>query len=848
MSFPHKRYRKDLTVLTPAQTFFSCVQLASAFTDGEVTVQKEASNAGKEVIQLVQQVNPLSLQSHIARINTPLPKSGKYPQCRNIDTSQLFSICPVKTPEGEGAGLLQNLTVASKVRVSVDMDDVAKLLMQFEGVTQLDDSHRCLVYLNSDPIGRTTDPLQLLEAVREARRTQRLPQSLTVVLAPYGVLVTTDIGVVTFPLLVLKNIDRLNDAIAESELGGTNLWQTMLNYGIVEYMDAWESMDYVVAFKYEDALLKDKDGHVTDKLDPEFTHLAPHPTSFFSTAAGTIPFANHNQAPRNCFPVLDHEILTEHGFLKLPDILKYTEGDAKLGVACYTNGGIEWHKIGRDRVVYDVTSKDFIKFENDDLNISIVATANHNMYGRVGEANITLNGYAWKDGQIPSYATMEAGHILHLSTTMETPVMQLLCVAKHSYGDYRVDSAPWLNIKNHISEVKMETEVPIFCVTVPTKEHLIIVRRNDGRLSSRPTVVGNTYQCLDPQETVLVQGKGRIAIGTVRKNDIVAAYDFSKGSMTWSKVLHQYVDVVDRDCVQLWTIGGRRIKCTWDHLIWTRTRGWIRARELSTERNPLPFGVDDVLIMDVTSLARRYERVEYVVQDTSMTMLCDITLDHADHAFFAGGDSRNAILVHNSGMAEQAISAPCLSVFDRHEMNYRHLLWYPQKPVCTTHIAEVKGLNTWPMGSNAILAIAPYFTSEDSITYCSASEEFGMMRVTVMRSHRAVAKKRGTDVEVFEHPMNPHASVKCVGLRGECDYSKLGADGLPLPGTWVKNNDIIIGRTGKVRYCLLHPKRSLNLSSSYSCSTYLRHLLCFSYVDPTNSQDATLKDASIMEV
>lgn len=37
-------------------------QLATAFTDGEVTVQKEASNAGKEVIQLVQQVNPLSLQ------------------------------------------------------------------------------------------------------------------------------------------------------------------------------------------------------------------------------------------------------------------------------------------------------------------------------------------------------------------------------------------------------------------------------------------------------------------------------------------------------------------------------------------------------------------------------------------------------------------------------------------------------------------------------------------------------------------------------------------------------------------------------------------------------------------
>ena len=103
------------------------------------------------------------------------------------------------------------------------------------------------------------------------------------------------------------------------------------------------------------------------------------------------------------------------------------------------------------------------------------------------------------------------------------------------------------------------------------------------------------------------------------------------------------------------------------------------------------------------------------------------------------------------------------------------------------------------MGSNAILAIAPFFTSEDSITFCQASEDFGMMRVTVMRSFRAVAKKRGSDMEAFEHPQQPQPGrPKVVGLRGECDYSKLGQDGLPLPGSWFKNNDVIIGRTGKV--------------------------------------------------
>lgn len=104
------------------------------------------------------------------------------------------------------------------------------------------------------------------------------------------------------------------------------------------------------------------------------------------------------------------------------------------------------------------------------------------------------------------------------------------------------------------------------------------------------------------------------------------------------------------------------------------------------------------------------------------------------------------------------------------------------------------------MGQNAIIAIAPYFTSEDSITFCSAAEDYGMMRITVMRSYRAVAKKRGTDVETFEDPSHTApGQLKCIGLRGECDYTKIGLDGLPVPGTWLANNDVIIGRTGKVR-------------------------------------------------
>lgn len=577
-------------------------QLASAFTDGEVTVQKDASNSGKEVIQLVQQVNPLSLQSHIARINTPLPKSGKYPQCRNIDTSQLFSICPVKTPEGEGAGLLQNLAIMSKVRVPIDMEELQTLLLALPGVKSLHSSGT-LIMLNSDPIARTDAPETVLSRIRTARREPHgaLPSSLTVVMTSLGLLVTADIGVITFPLLHVPSLNRLPEAIAEAELGGVNMWRTLCNHGIVEYVDAWEALDMTVAFKLDDIVRE------ASSKDPfgGFTHLACHPTSFLSTAAGTIPFANHNQAPRN------------------------------------------------------------------------------------------------------------------------------------------------------------------------------------------------TYQCIAPNEPVVVKGKGVVTIGQVVNGDWVLGYSFARKRAEPVQVLHTQKAPVDRRCVQLFTVNACQLRCTFDHRIFTKERGWVEAAKLFTCRQPGPGNaIDSVLLLQQFSTQASWEQMECVVSCEDMTVMCDITVDSDTQAFFCG---RGLMLVHNSSMAEQAISAPCVTVFERDEMNYRHVLWYPQKPVCTTHIAEVKGLNTWPMGSNAILAIAPFFTSEDSITFCQASEDFGMMRVSVFRSHRAVAKKRGTDVEVFEHPhLTAPGQSKCVGLRGECDYSKIGADGLPAPGTWVKTNDIIIGRTGKV--------------------------------------------------
>jgi len=222
------------------------------------------------------------------------PSPALLPQCRNIDPSSLFSICPTKTPEGEGAGLLQTLTIMSKIRVGIEMEDIDTAIRSMDEVVPLDrrDPNLVLIYLNSEPIAKTSNPLHFLDTIRTHSRTSRLPNEITTILTSYGIMITTDIGIITFPLLHLESLAKLPAAIAEAEYGGVNLWKTLLDYGIIEYTDAWESQDHIVAFKK------------IDKTAPQthaYTHMAPHPTSFFSTAAGTIPFANHNQAPRNTY-------------------------------------------------------------------------------------------------------------------------------------------------------------------------------------------------------------------------------------------------------------------------------------------------------------------------------------------------------------------------------------------------------------------------------------------------------------------------------------------------------------------------------------------------------------------
>jgi len=125
--------------------------------------------------------------------------------------------------------------------------------------------------------------------------------------------------------------------------------------------------------------------------------------------------------------------------------------------------------------------------------------------------------------------------------------------------------------------------------------------------------------------------------------------------------------------------------------------------------------------------------------------------------------------------------------------SFGHILWYPQKPIVKTKGGDILGYDDMPSGINTIVAIACYggYNQEDSIIMNQSAIDRGLFRSYFYRVYKDETKQHGSSSkETFEIPN----SKECIGLN-YANYKNLDTDGLSVPGTYVDNEDIIIGKT-----------------------------------------------------
>ncbi|MCI0504309.1 DNA-directed RNA polymerase subunit B [Candidatus Micrarchaeota archaeon] len=147
---------------------------------------------------------------------------------------------------------------------------------------------RTSIFLNGRIVGTHPDGKSLAQRLRERRRTNELSNQVNVYYNSKlnELHILTDKGRVRRPYIVVENgksrfTPELMARIKNNELN----WNHLVKMGIIEYLDAQEEENSLVAFSEKD-------------LTPDHTHLEVDASNIFGVVAGVLPYSEHNSSPR----------------------------------------------------------------------------------------------------------------------------------------------------------------------------------------------------------------------------------------------------------------------------------------------------------------------------------------------------------------------------------------------------------------------------------------------------------------------------------------------------------------------------------------------------------------------
>ncbi|WP_049926711.1 DNA-directed RNA polymerase subunit B [Halopiger goleimassiliensis] len=144
------------------------------------------------------------------------------------------------------------------------------------------------VYVNGSLVGTHPDPHELAEQIREARRIGDVSEMVNVSVKERTreVIINADAGRARRPLLVVEDGEpRISNEEIEALKNGDLEFEDLVDHGYVEFIDAEEEEDILVAVDEED-------------LTEDHTHLEIDPSLIFGIGAGMIPYPEHNASPR----------------------------------------------------------------------------------------------------------------------------------------------------------------------------------------------------------------------------------------------------------------------------------------------------------------------------------------------------------------------------------------------------------------------------------------------------------------------------------------------------------------------------------------------------------------------
>jgi len=240
--------------------------------------------------------------------------------------------CPVESPEHSNIGLVKHLSLIGSITIgSIDQANIIYNMILENDKFHHINNHSAVhlteytkIFLNGEWIGFTDKSRELYAHLKIVKQNGIILRTNGIVynIDSNEIKIYTDGGRLYRPIMNVENNKILltnviiDSIIKDKNLNALNKFEALvMKYPeTISYIDCEEQYNSLIADQFNKVVeMKAKDKVVyPDSTDPiinrydksliiNYTHCEFHPTLIIGIVAGNIPFANHNQGPRNIF-------------------------------------------------------------------------------------------------------------------------------------------------------------------------------------------------------------------------------------------------------------------------------------------------------------------------------------------------------------------------------------------------------------------------------------------------------------------------------------------------------------------------------------------------------------------
>ncbi len=236
------------------------------------------------VCQRLERTNYVRTVAHLRNVISPLSATQEHFEARALHATHWGRLCCEETPEGVNIGLRKYLAVFAVISETSSKKEKEVLL---EAAAK-EQGTQNIIFVDGLIAGFTDEPERFVEKLRAKRRSGGLLPTVGIANVPnFGEAhINTDAGRLMRPLIILENgKSRLTEKHLDRLESGEAAWNDMIKEGVIEYLDAEEENNALVALTKED-------------ISKERTHLEIDPGVILGLSASLVPFPTYNRGDR----------------------------------------------------------------------------------------------------------------------------------------------------------------------------------------------------------------------------------------------------------------------------------------------------------------------------------------------------------------------------------------------------------------------------------------------------------------------------------------------------------------------------------------------------------------------